>query len=1283
VTRVELLGTVTANQAANGLGFNLDDNQDWQFAAAAAAGATHVRMQCPWVTVEKQTPPPNNVPATQQYVQDPNCVLGFQSAKKYGIHPTVLAAFGPPYHQILTVTIPNGAQVGATTLNVQFASGVGGETLANIKFPYDYIQGPPHQAPNYGVFTSAGSYQGAFITGVTLTDSTHATLKLASAVTVALPAGNTQYLINEVLYPSAATTSPTDPSVIAYGNYVSFLAQSMANAGVTGDIEIWNEPPWMSDPWDNRGALYDADLWPGPGSPGPSDSGEPNFGFVGNLQNKTLPPGITLTWNGTSGNGEASILAPNMYAESGVYANQPANVITKESFHPYGYEPEQVMFETSCLEATAQAYPAWPAGQFTNCYLPGEPVGTNIMAAVQYSMINQVQNPAYGVGHSVTETGIIPPRAGLRAAQARFVMRQFLGFQAEGITPIEFFKLYDASTPNDPNFSFVEYTGGTSYTKNPDYVAISGFMADIKPISNLPVAAYPASSLASVASYSGTFPLSTVHMVGAREGATANSDMFAVWQRSYAGQNAWITMASPAPAPVTVNIPTGMQVTQVINVDTRATVAYTSSGQQISFQVADDPIEILLDPATSSQPAQTTLSLVSNPSSATYGSPVVLTATLAPYSGQSGSSNGETVTFYNGSTNLGTAKLASGVATLTVSSLPLGTDAISASYAGDSDLSASSASATVSVAAEATSLTFASIPAQTYGNAPFTVSASSASPGAITYSVVSGPATISGSTVTITGIGTVTLQASQAASGNYAAATATTSFTVAAAAPTFNFPGIANQTWGAIPFMVRATSNSTGAITYSAVSGPVTVSGNTVTLTGIGTATVRASQAAAGNYTAASASSTFTIAPAAPTLSFAAIGSQTYGNAPFTVSASSASPGAITYSVVSGPATVSGNLVTITGIGTVVLQASQAAAGNYAAAQTTTSFTVAAAAPTFNFPGIANQTWGAVPFMVRATSNSPGAITYSAVSGPVTVSGNTITLTGIGTATVQASQAASGNYTAASASSTFTIAPAAPTLSFAAVPAQTFGNAPFTVSASSASTGAITYSVVSGPATVSGSTITVTGIGTVTIQASQAAAGNYAAASATTAFTVAPAVPTLSFSTIPSLTYGNSPFAVNATSVSPGAITYSVVSGPATISGNLVTLTGAGTVVVQASQAAFGNYTSAIAQTSFTVALPPTPVNLWALSSSVVVGNDAVILVQVPENGNVAPTGTIQLVDGSTPLGAYQFITWAPGYSLIEVSLGVGQHSITASYSGDSNYAPGTSTPVTVTVTQQ
>ena len=147
--------------------------------------------------------------------------------------------------------------------------------------------------------------------------------------------------------------------------------------------------------------------------------------------------------------------------------------------------------------------------------------------------------------------------------------------------------------------------------------------------------------------------------------------------------------------------------------------------------------------------------------------------------------------------------------------------------------------------------------------------------------MVSGPATITGSTVTLTGAGTVVLMASEAADSNYTAATKNATFTVGAAAPTISFT-VPNQTYGAAPFTVAATSNSTGAFTYSVVSGPATISGSTVTLTGAGTVVLMASEAADSNYTAATKNATFTVGLAAPTISFT-VSNQTYGAAPFTV----------------------------------------------------------------------------------------------------------------------------------------------------------------------------------------------------------------------------------------------------------------------------------------------------------------------------------------------------------------------------------------------------------------
>jgi sugar lactone lactonase YvrE len=124
-------------------------------------------------------------------------------------------------------------------------------------------------------------------------------------------------------------------------------------------------------------------------------------------------------------------------------------------------------------------------------------------------------------------------------------------------------------------------------------------------------------------------------------------------------------------------------------------------------------------------------------------------------------------------------------------------------------------------------LNFAAITAQTDGNPPFRVSATSDSSGAVTYTVVSGPATIMGSTVTLTGVGTVVLSASQTASGNYAAATATTSFVVSASVFTLTSASSSATT--------TAGGQATYSLTLTPASGTTIPDAATLSATGLPT----------------------------------------------------------------------------------------------------------------------------------------------------------------------------------------------------------------------------------------------------------------------------------------------------------------------------------------------------------------------------------------------------------------------------------------------------------------
>ena len=83
--------------------------------------------------------------------------------------------------------------------------------------------------------------------------------------------------------------------------------------------------------------------------------------------------------------------------------------------------------------------------------------------------------------------------------------------------------------------------------------------------------------------------------------------------------------------------------------------------------------------------ATTTTTLATSPNPSTYTQAVTLTATVSVVAPGSGTATG-TVDFYNGPYLLGSALLdGSGQASITTSSLPLGTDNLSASYVGDAD----------------------------------------------------------------------------------------------------------------------------------------------------------------------------------------------------------------------------------------------------------------------------------------------------------------------------------------------------------------------------------------------------------------------------------------------------------------------------------------------------------------------------------------------------------------------------------------------------------------------
>jgi hypothetical protein len=243
---------------------------------------------------------------------------------------------------------------------------------------------------------------------------------------------------------------------------------------------------------------------------------------------------------------------------------------------------------------------------------------------------------------------------------------------------------------------------------------------------------------------------------------------------------------------------------------------------------------------------------------------------------------------------------------------------------------------------------------------------------------------------------------------------------------------------------------------------------------------------------------------------------KTYGDAAFTITAPvvvdailNTNQWTYTYSSDNtSVATVSGNTITIVGTGSTFIQALRGyvnfGIGYWGGDYIATVFVVNKISVSLgNFD--MTRTFGDNPFIIPqpTSNNTAGAFTYSVTAGSdiISIAGTIITILKAGSATVQASQAASGNYSAATKTATITINSITPTLvtsqttfyrKFVSGATISFDN----VISSNAGTVSRTHvsnntAVVTIP-TASTPSATIAGPGKTTIKVTQPATGNYA-----------------------------------------------------------------------------------------------------------------------------------------------------------------------------------------------
>ena len=314
-------------------------------------------------------------------------------------------------------------------------------------------------------------------------------------------------------------------------------------------------------------------------------------------------------------------------------------------------------------------------------------------------------------------------------------------------------------------------------------------------------------------------------------------------------------------------------------------------------------------------------------------------------------------------------------------------------------------------------ITFDPLPAKTYGDPDFGISASASSGLAVSFSAT-GHCTVAGSTFHLTGAGSCVITASQAGNQDIDAASASQTLTIAKAGQAITFDALAGKTYGDANFTLAANASSGLTVSFAA-SGNCTLTGLTVHISGAGTCTITASQAGSENYDAAvDVPQTFTVAKASQTIMFGPLPAKTYGDPDFEISASSGL--AVSFSA-TGHCTVAGSTFHLTGAGSCIITASQAGNENYAAASASRTLTIAKAGQTITFGAPAGKTYGDADFMLNASASSGLAVSFAA-SGSCTVSGFTVHITAAGTCALTASQPGDENVDAAtSVQQTFTI----------------------------------------------------------------------------------------------------------------------------------------------------------------------------------------------------------------------------------------------------------------------
>ena len=714
-----------------------------------------------------------------------------------------------------------------------------------------------------------------------------------------------------------------------------------------------------------------------------------------------------------------------------------------------------------------------------------------------------------------------------------------------------------------------------------------------------------------------------------------------------------------------------------LNASGVATIALStlSSGQQnITANYGGDGSDLASQSVVLAQTvvkANTTTTLATSNASVYAGVSVTFTAVVSRTDSVIPAG---TVTFVDGSVPIGTATLnGAGTATLAIATLAGGTHSISAMYAGDANDMASTSAAvgeTVQPIATATTIAVSSNPgvagAQLQLTATVTPTGTTGNGGAFSGTVTFMDGSTAIGTAAVSATGVATLSVSTLAVGPHAVSA--------------SYGGSTNYVASASTPIAETVTSATTA-TALASSGTPSIAGMTVTLT----ATVT------GNGGVATGTATFmdgTTPLGTGTLNARGIA---------TLTTSTLAVGAHTLTAVYGGDTKDNGSTSAA-----LLQTVQIA--------TSTTTIVSSVNP---------STFGAsVTFTARVTTNggtATGTVTFSdgaTVMGTGTLSAGSATLTtatlALGTHSVTAAYGGDANDAAStSAALSQQVQQAgAITLASSANPSIAETSVSFTATMAApqgaAVTGTVTFkdgTTVLGTATVNGADAAVFSIATLAVGQHQITAvysgdaNNQAATSSVLVETVQTAGTSVTLISSANPSLASAALTLTSTVVGKGgSVTGTVTFEDGTTTLGAATLNAAGVATftvagltpgLHSMVAVYGGDANNLGSSSAVLTQSveqATTVSLTSSENPALVLDSVSFMATVSNSGAKAPSGTVVFSDGTTVLGTVT-LSAAGTATYTAPSLAVGQHTISAAYSGDTVDMAGSSPVLTETVT--